>query len=158
MHVHFLDPYQPGESPVHRLDARVKFVLTLAFILTAALTPVNAWPIYILLLAIIISVEILSELAYSVKTVSNGEKAVEYLRNNTVDLLLLDMIMDPGIDGLDTYKQVVEFNPGQKAIIVSGFSETDRVKEAKRLGAGQYIRKPYTLEKIGTAIRTELDK
>jgi len=62
MHVHFLDPFQPGESPVHRLDARVKFVLTLAFILTVALTPAGAWPVYILLLATVLSIEILSEL------------------------------------------------------------------------------------------------
>lgn len=62
MHVHFLDPYQPGDSPIHQLDARLKFVLTLAFILTSALTPVGAWPVYVLLLALILAVEILSEL------------------------------------------------------------------------------------------------
>jgi cobalt/nickel transport system permease protein len=62
MHVHFLDPFQPSDSLVHRLDARVKFVLTLAFILTVALTPAGAWPVYILLLAVILSIEILSEL------------------------------------------------------------------------------------------------
>ena len=62
MHVHFLDPYQPRSSPIHALDGRVKFVLTLAFILTTALTPVGAWPVYILLLALIFAVVILSEL------------------------------------------------------------------------------------------------
>jgi cobalt/nickel transport system permease protein len=62
MHVHFLDPYQPGSSLVHQLDPRVKFVLTLAFILTTALTPVGAWPVYILLFSLILAVEILSEL------------------------------------------------------------------------------------------------
>ncbi len=62
MHVHFLDPYRPGHSSIHQLDARVKFILTLAFILTTALTPIGAWPIYILLLAWAIIVEILSEL------------------------------------------------------------------------------------------------
>jgi DNA-binding NtrC family response regulator len=67
------------------------------------------------------------------------------------------MIMDPGIDGLETYKKITEWHPEQKAIIVSGFAETDRVKEAQKLGAGQYIKKPYTLEKIAVAVRTELD-
>ena len=62
----------------------------------------------------------------------------------------------PGIDGLDTYKKSLEINPHQKAILVSGFSETDRVKEALSLGAGAYIRKLYVLEKIGVAIRDEL--
>lgn len=62
MHLHFLDPYQPRLSPIHALDARLKFVLTLAFILTVSLTPAGAWPVYILLLAFVISAEILSDL------------------------------------------------------------------------------------------------
>ena len=69
---------------------------------------------------------------------------------------MLDMIMDPGIDGLETYKKMIDIRPNQKAIIVSGYSESGRVSEAKRLGAGQYIRKPYTMEKIGIAIKKEL--
>ncbi|GAG24157.1 unnamed protein product, partial [marine sediment metagenome] len=96
-----------------------------------------------------IASSILSELGYSVSSVSSGEEAVEYLKNYSADLLLLDMIMDPEIDGLETYKRILEFHPAQKAIIASGFSETDRVKEAQKLGAGKYIKKPYTLEKIG---------
>jgi len=100
----------------------------------------------------------LKELGYSVVSVSSGEKAVEYLKTNKVDLLLLDMIMDPGMDGLDTYKKILELHPGQKALIASGFSETDRVKELQSLGAGAYIRKPFLLEKIGPAVKGELEK
>lgn len=100
----------------------------------------------------------LKELGYSVVSVSSGEEAVEYLKTNKVDLLVLDMIMDPGMDGLDTYKKILELNPGQKAIIASGFSETDRVKEVQGLGAGAYIRKPFLLEKIGLAVKEELKK
>ena len=100
----------------------------------------------------------LKELGYSVVSVSSGEEAVEYLTTNKVDLLLLDMIMDPGMDGLDTYKKIIELHPGQKAIIASGFSETDRVKELQSLGAGAYIRKPLLLEKIGLAVKKELGK
>jgi cobalt/nickel transport system permease protein len=62
LHVHFLDPHRPGNSLVHRLDPRVKLILALAFILTCALTPTAAWAIYILLLALILSMEVLSEL------------------------------------------------------------------------------------------------
>ena len=99
----------------------------------------------------------LKELGYSVVSVSSGEKAVEYLKTNKVDLLLLDMIMEPGMDGLDTYKKILEQHPGQKALIASGFSETDRVKELQSLGAGAYIRKPFLLEKIGPAVKGELE-
>ncbi len=52
------------------------------------------------------------------------------------------MIMDPGIDGPETYRQILELHPGQKAIIASGFSETNRVKETQRLGAGAYVLSP----------------
>jgi cobalt/nickel transport system permease protein len=62
MHVHFLDPYHHSHSPVHQLDGRVKFVLAIAFILTCALTPISAWAVYILLFALILSIEILSTL------------------------------------------------------------------------------------------------
>jgi len=80
------------------------------------------------------------------------------MRNNSADLLVLDMIMDPGIDGLDTYKRILELHPGQKAIIVSGFSETERVREAQRWGARSYIKKPYTLDELGVAVRAALDE
>jgi CheY-like chemotaxis protein len=98
----------------------------------------------------------LTKLGYSAKAVSSGEEAIDYLKNNSTALVLLDMIMDPGIDGLDTYRQILKLHPKQKAIIASGFSETKRVKEAQKLGAGQYVKKPYTLEKIGIAVKNEL--
>lgn len=61
MHFHFLDPYHHSHSLIHLLDARVKLLLALAYILASALTPAGAWPIYILLLAILLGVEVLSE-------------------------------------------------------------------------------------------------
>ena len=100
----------------------------------------------------------LSELGYSVTTVSSGEEAVEYLKKNSVDLLVLDMIMDPGIDGLETYKHIQQSHTRQKAILVSEFTETDKVKEAQSLGAGKYMQKPYSLQQIGIAVKKELDK
>lgn len=75
---------------------------------------------------------------------------------HTADLLVLDMIMEPGIDGLDTYRRILKQHPGQRAIITSGFSETERVRKAQRLGAGCYIKKPYTFERIAQAVKVEL--
>ncbi|HUH65948.1 MAG TPA: PAS domain S-box protein [Syntrophales bacterium] len=103
-----------------------------------------------------VATSMLTRLGYRVFAARSGEEAVSYLRANKADLVLLDMIMDPGIDGLETYQRVLEINPRQKAIIVSGFSETERVKKALELGAGTYVKKPYVLEKIGIAIRKEL--
>lgn len=100
----------------------------------------------------------LNNLGYSVASVPGGEKAIEYLKQRGVDLVVLDMIMDPGMDGLETYTEILKLHPRQKAIIVSGFSETERVAKTLALGAGAYVRKPYMLEKLGLAVRKELDK
>jgi PAS domain S-box-containing protein len=103
-----------------------------------------------------IACNMLDVLGYKATAVSSGEEAIEYLQEHTVDLLLLDMIMDPGMSGRETYEQIIKIHPNQKAIIASGFAETDEVKEAQKLGAGRYIRKPLTLENIGLAIKDEL--
>jgi PAS domain S-box-containing protein len=105
-----------------------------------------------------ISCKMLDTLGYKTKAVSSGEEAIEYLKENTVDLILLDMIMDPGINGRETYERIIKIHPNQKAIITSGFAETDDVKKAQKLGAGQYIKKPLALEMIGIAVRDELKK
>jgi len=81
---------------------------------------------------------------------------VAYLEDQTVDLVMLDMIMEPGIDGLETYRRILTLHPDQRAIIASGYSETKLVKEAQRLGAGIYVRKPYTFEEIGLAVQQDL--
>ena len=101
---------------------------------------------------------ILRNLGYHVTTVASGEEAVDYLRQKSVHLLILDMIMEPGMDGLETYRTILQFRPGQKALIVSGYSETDRVREAQRLGAGEYVKKPYLIRTIGLAVRKELSR
>ncbi len=62
MQLHFLDPYRPVNSLLHTADARVKFLLAIAFILTTSLTPFGAWPVYILLFALVLSMTLLSEL------------------------------------------------------------------------------------------------
>jgi PAS domain S-box-containing protein len=105
-----------------------------------------------------IAARLLTRLGYDVHVVSSGEEAVEYIKGNKADILVLDMIMAPGIDGLETYQRVLEINPKQKAILVSGFSETQRVRKAQELGAGAYVKKPYIMEKIGVAVRDELNR
>ena len=105
-----------------------------------------------------IASRILGRLNYAVTTVSSGEKALVFLKENDADLVILDMIMEPGMDGLDTFHAILAIKPNQKAIIASGYAETDRVKKALDLGVGQYLKKPYTMAKIGFAVRQELDR
>ena len=105
-----------------------------------------------------IASEILSMLGYSATTISSGEEAVEYIKNYSPDLVLLDMVMAPKMDGLDTYEEIIKIRPSQRVLIVSGYSETGRIKKAQDLGAGAYIQKPYLLETVKFAVRAELDK
>ena len=99
---------------------------------------------------------ILKRLGYTVVATSSGEAAVDYLKTHSVDIMVLDMIMPPGIDGLETYRRVSAFKPGQKAVIASGFSESERVKALQRLGVREYLKKPYTIHSIGMAVKKTL--
>lgn len=104
-----------------------------------------------------LAVSMLGRLGFHVQAVAGGAEAIDYIKKNKTDLIVLDMIMEPEMDGLETYRRIVEINPKQKALIVSGFSENDRVRKTQELGAGTFVRKPYVLEKIGLAARKELD-
>ena len=104
----------------------------------------------------LITSSIVEKLGYQVETVPSGEAAIDYLRHRPVDLLILDMIMSPGINGRVTYQRIVEMYPGQKAIIVSGYAETEEVKEAMRLGAGRFLKKPLMIHELAEAMHAEL--
>lgn len=105
-----------------------------------------------------VALKLLAKLGYKAHAVDSGEKALDFIKENPQDLILLDMIMPEGIDGAEAYKRALEINPNQKAIIVSGYTETDRVKEAQNLGAGSFVRKPLTLKTIAHVVRKELDR
>jgi CheY-like chemotaxis protein len=98
----------------------------------------------------------LTALGYETACLGSGEAAVDYLRENRADLVVLDMLMDPGINGRQTYERIIRFHPDQKAIIASGFSESEEVVEARRLGVSGFIKKPYTMEKLGAAVKEAL--
>lgn len=98
----------------------------------------------------------LSRLGYQVQTCSSGEEALQLLQNQSFDLLILDMVLRGGIDGLDTYKNVVKIRPDQKTIVVSGYSESKQIKSIRKLGVTTCIQKPYTLEELSKAVSEEL--
>lgn len=105
-----------------------------------------------------IAIGILTKLGYHAEAVSSGEKAIEHVRKYSADLIVLDMVMPKGMNGRETYREILNIRPGQKAIIASGYAKTEEVTAAQDLGAGKYIKKPYTLEKIGVAVKEELKK
>ena len=106
----------------------------------------------------LIAEKILETLGYQPCTASSGEEAVEYLGHHQVDLVILDMIMEPGMNGRETYARIRQLHPEQKAIIASGFSQSVEVEATLGMGAGQYIKKPYTIDQLAAAIKRELHK
>lgn len=105
-----------------------------------------------------VTTRLLTKIGYKASSIESGEKAIEFVKENPQDLIILDMVMPGGIDGADTYRQLLDICPDQKAIILSGFSESDRVLEAQKLGAGAFIKKPVTKKTIAAAVRGELDR
>lgn len=103
-----------------------------------------------------ITAQLLTNLGYTATTAASGEEALAILERTAMDLVILDMIMSPGINGRETYERIIAIHPGQKAIISSGFSKNTEVKAAQRLGAGGFICKPFTMEQLGKAVYDEL--
>lgn len=100
-----------------------------------------------------IAADVLMHFGYKPTVLSSGEEAVTFLQKNDVDLVMLDMIMDPGINGLETYKQILQFKPDQKVIIASGYSQEETIVEARRLGIVDFVEKPYSVERIGEVLK-----
>jgi two-component system, cell cycle sensor histidine kinase and response regulator CckA len=112
------------------------------------------------------SQSVLRRLGYNVITAGNGEEAVRLLReaygrNNggppLVDLIILDMIQENDGDSLNIYRQLMAIPSEPIPVIISAFREREQTREAMRLGARAFLRKPYSIEDVGKAIRNELD-
>lgn len=103
-----------------------------------------------------IACQLLTTLDYTAKSCVSGEEAVSLVKKESFDLVLLDMLMEPGINGRECFEQMQAHNADTKAIIVSGFSKSDEVKQALKQGVIAFIRKPYTLQQLGTAIEKAL--
>ena len=103
-----------------------------------------------------IACSMLESLGYNVVSAPSGEEALEYLKQESVDLVVLDMLMEPGMNGRQTYEKILKTEPEQKAIIISGYSASEDVNQALELGAGGFVKKPYTIELLGQKIREVL--
>ncbi len=100
--------------------------------------------------------QMLQSKGYKVDSVSSGESAVAFVADNQVDLLVLDMLMEPGMNGHQTYEHILKLFPDQKAIVASGFSESSDVKATLQLGATAFIKKPYTMDQLARAVKEAL--
>ncbi len=100
--------------------------------------------------------QMLGFMGYKVDSVCSGELALEFVKETAVDVIVMDMLMDPGMNGCQTYEEILKLYPDQKAVIASGFSESDDIKKALELGAGVFIKKPYSMAKLGRAVKEAL--
>lgn len=103
--------------------------------------------------------ELLRNLNYEPFAVESGEQSIGFLCDNSVDLVLIDMFMEPGLNGRETYEQLIEINSEQKAIVISGYNtdnDDNDIKEMMKLGAELYLKKPFTLEELGVAVKESL--
>ncbi|MBU0943522.1 MAG: response regulator [Proteobacteria bacterium] len=103
-----------------------------------------------------IAAQMLGSLGYLVDSVDSGESAVEFVKKQAVDLIVIDMLMEPGMNGRQAYEEILERYPGQRAIIASGFSESDDVQMTLQRGAGGFIKKPYSIVQLGRAVKEAL--
>jgi PAS domain S-box-containing protein len=104
-----------------------------------------------------LAVRMLQPIGYTVDSVCSGELAIKYILEKPVDLIAIDMQMEPGMNGYETYREIIKIYPDQKAIIVSGFSDSKDVKAALKLGANGFIKKPYTTEQLRQAVKNALE-
>jgi DNA-binding NtrC family response regulator len=88
---------------------------------------------------------------------SNGQEALEKLRTNKFDVVVLDIKM-PGLSGIDVIKEAVKFTPETKFLAVSAYDSTDIADEALRVGAVDFMHKPETIEGIERKVKDILKK
>jgi len=101
--------------------------------------------------------QMLQIMGYKVDSVCSGELAQKFVKENPVDLIVMDMLMEPGMNGRQTYEEILKLYPNQKAIVASGFSESDEIKAALKLGASGFVEKPYSMAKLGRAVKEALN-
>lgn len=101
---------------------------------------------------------ILERLNYTTGAVESGQKVLPYLASHKTDMVLLDMVMDPGFDGLETCSRIFSKYPDMPVILVSGYAESEKVRASLKLGAKLYLKKPYTVESLGAAVKGVLSE
>lgn len=94
---------------------------------------------------------------YEVCAAFNGEDALQQLQESEFDLMLLDLQM-PGIGGEDVLRQAVELRPNIQAIVISAHASIDNAVEVMKLGARDFLRKPFTPSELRAAVSEVFDR
>jgi len=104
-----------------------------------------------------IACQLLVRLGYNPVALASGEAALQFLSVNPVDLLLLDMLMEPGIDGLETFRRAKAMKGERIAVVIaSACPRNGKIEEALKEGVKGYLKKPYTLEQLARVVAEAL--
>jgi len=101
---------------------------------------------------------LLGNLGYQVVGIASGEAAVSYMESNGADLILLDLRMEPGADGMEAFQRIRKIRPFQKAIVMTAHAGPSDVAAARALGISHCLIKPTPITLLARAIRDELDR
>jgi len=99
---------------------------------------------------------LLKRLGYTPLTARDGASALDFLRRERVELLLLDLWMEPGINGFETYREALKIRPDQKAILASGYFRPEDRQTSETLGIRQHLTKPYSILSLAQALHQEI--
>ncbi|MCI5167066.1 MAG: response regulator [Candidatus Electrothrix sp. GM3_4] len=105
-----------------------------------------------------IAQSILEESGYSVYLAQSGEEAVQFCKEKKVDLILLDMLMPPGMNGRQTFAAIRKIHPEQNALLVSGYSEDIEVQKALDAGCSGFLQKPYSMSQLSRLLKQTINK
>ncbi len=94
---------------------------------------------------------------YQVSTLGDGQSAIEAIRREPFDLIITDVRM-PGVDGLQVLKAAKDLSPDTMIIMITAFATTETAVEAMKLGAYDYITKPFNLDEIKLVIKNALER
>ncbi len=100
---------------------------------------------------------ILESDSYKVETFASGQAALERIKQEAFDLVITDLKM-PGLSGTDVLKSIKEIHPDLPVIFITGYSSVDNAVEVMKLGAVDYIAKPFTPEEMLRVIKTALEQ
>jgi two-component system nitrogen regulation response regulator NtrX len=99
---------------------------------------------------------ILSDEGYETLTASNGYEALKIIEEESPDLVLLDIWM-PGMDGIETLREIKRTNPFLQVVIISGHGTIETAVKATKLGAYHFVEKPLSIEKVVVTINNALN-
>jgi CheY-like chemotaxis protein len=107
---------------------------------------------------VVLCVNVLQALGYAVKGANRGEAAVELMRKEPFDLLVLDYKM-PGMTGFEVFRQARSLHPGMAVVLVTGHGTPEIINEANRMGFNGILLKPFTSDELrGTVEKVLADR